>query len=523
MKTAIVRGTLGIDQLKRKLTLSKKSDLVGKIKEFFNRDDVSRTTEGKRETVTYKKCVRKCEVIERSSKKVKITKNVKEIVEGTVPELIGRFNKTLRELKKHSFNITTQYRSYRDVIDNLKSDEIVLHINFSENYSCKCFEEVQCHHFGGSRKQVTLHTGVMYTKTEEEDKPTIMSFCTNSHTSMSIWTHHPVISNLKTVLPNITTIHFFSDGPATQYRQKLNFYFIFTEIFKYNFVRVTWNFFEAGHGKGAADGIGGYLKRTADKKVATGSDISDSETFFHTLRNSSKVRLYLVTDNDIENVEKTVPKNVVPLQGTMQVHQVFTDTPDGLKNKELLADISNVPTESRRSYYSMVYSPSSSSDEEVLANLDQPSVSNVKKKQLIHKENVHPSKISDGVYVLVKISSVNDKHYTYLGVAKSTVDEEGDVKVMFYKTVDCTSKIFKAVETDISYEPYYNILQIVLNPKMVMKGSITTTNSIGAPPLRFNLIRWRGVYPFWSSSCFISSSLNDVGIPRRTALISKIV
>ncbi|CAH2001538.1 unnamed protein product [Acanthoscelides obtectus] len=105
---------------------------------------------------------------------------------------------------------------------------------------------------------------------------------------------------------------------------------------------------------------------------------------------------------------------------------------DGLKNKELLADISNVHTESRRSYYSMVYSPSSGSDEEVLANLDQPSVSNVKEKQLIDKENVYPSKISDGVYVLVKVSSVKDKHYTYLGVAKSTVDEEGDVKVMFY-------------------------------------------------------------------------------------------
>ncbi|CAH2000148.1 unnamed protein product, partial [Acanthoscelides obtectus] len=54
MKTAIVRETLGIDQLKQKLTLSKKSDLVGKIKEFFNRDDVSRATAEKRETVTYK-------------------------------------------------------------------------------------------------------------------------------------------------------------------------------------------------------------------------------------------------------------------------------------------------------------------------------------------------------------------------------------------------------------------------------------------------------------------------------------
>ncbi|KAI8431327.1 hypothetical protein MSG28_015872 [Choristoneura fumiferana] len=55
------------------------------------------------------------------------------------------------------------------------------------------------------------------------------------------------------------------------------------------------------------------------------------------------------------------------------------------------------------------------------------------------------------------------------GVAKSKVNEEGDVKIMFYKTVDKTGKIFKAVETDISYEPYDNILEIVPNPKIVVK------------------------------------------------------
>ncbi|CAG9794115.1 unnamed protein product [Diatraea saccharalis] len=110
------------------------------------------------------------------------------------------------------------------------------------------------------------------------------------------------------------------------------------------------------------------------------------------------------------------------------------------------------------------------SDDEFLASYSQPSVSNIKERQLIEKENIHPTKISDGVHVLVKVSSAKDKHYTYLGVAKSEVDEEGDVKIMFYKTVDKTGKRFKAVDTDISYEPYDNILEIVPNPKIVVKA-----------------------------------------------------
>ncbi|CAH2095385.1 unnamed protein product [Euphydryas editha] len=640
MKTAIVRETLGIDQIKQNQTAPKKNILIEQIKNFFDRDDVSRATAGKRETVTYKKrkmqkrylldtmknlhrsfikeipgerccysyfikhrpfyvkpptvgaretclcrthinaqyminilhrnkiiphpnmneliastvcstyngacmtgncqeCktkqivyytrddhqlvkwpqwIRASEMIEKSGKKVRITKNVKETSEGTVSKLIENFNRTLVELKKHIYKIKIQYKSYRAAIDNLKNDEVVLHVDFSENYNCKHFEEVQSHHFGGSRKQITLHTGVMYTKNEGEDKPTVTSFCTisgnNSHNPVSIWAHlHPVISAIKADYPHITTVHFFSDGPATQYRQKLNFHFICSKIFKdYNFIRVTWNFFEAGHGKGTADGVGGYLKRTADEKVATGLDISDAETFFHILKQLSKVRLYLVTDSEIHNVEKTVPKNLVPLQGTMQVHQVFTDIPDELQyrdlscfcqrgfcacmnpkkyqpvpvsvvdtngeincsdrlnEKKILANISNIVTVPRKTYYSTFCTSSSSSNDEPLANVVQPSVSYVNEKQLIEKENVHPLKIFDGVHVLVKVASVKDKYYTYLGVAKSEVDEEGEIKIMFYKTVDGTGKRFKAVETDISYEPYENILEIVPNPKMIVKG-----------------------------------------------------
>lgn len=492
--------------------------MTGNCKDCKTKQLLYRETTENLRLVKWNQWIRKSETIEKSDKKIKVTKNVKEIVEGTVEELIENFKQALVQLKKHIYNIKVQYKSYRAAIDNLEKNEIVLHVDFSENYNCKHFEEVQSHHFGGSRKQVTLHTGVMYTKPEGHNKPTVNSFCTisenNSHNPASIWAHlHPILSDIQHNNPHINTIHFFSDGPATQYRQKQNFYFISHRIFReYYIIRVTWNFFEAGHRKGAADGVGGYLKRTADGKVAAGSDISNAEDFFYTLKELSKVRLYLVTDSDIQNVEKVLPKNLVPLQGTMQVHQVFTDTLgelqyrdlscfcqrgfcscmnpktylpvpapvidtlkedvplDGLDEEIVLDDISNIVAAPRKTYYNTVYSSSSSSDDLPLASLNQPSVSNIKEMQQIEKENVHPTKIYDGVHVLVKVSSVKNKHYTYLGVAKSEVDDEGDVKIMFYKTLDNTGKRFKAIETDISYEPYENIVEIVPNPKTVVKG-----------------------------------------------------
>ena len=46
-----------------------------------------------------------------------------------------------------------------------------------------------------------------------------------------------------------------------------------------NVINFTWNYHEAGHGKGAPDGIGATCKRTADRIVGAGNDISSLEDF----------------------------------------------------------------------------------------------------------------------------------------------------------------------------------------------------------------------------------------------------
>ncbi|XP_025828833.1 uncharacterized protein LOC112904017 [Agrilus planipennis] len=114
--------------------------------------------------VRYSQWISKTEVIEKAGKKIKVTKNVKEETESTGKALMEKFEITLEEFKRHIYYIKTQYRNYRKCIDELTTNEIALHIDFSENYSCKCFEEVQSHHFGGSRNQVSLHTGVIYSR-----------------------------------------------------------------------------------------------------------------------------------------------------------------------------------------------------------------------------------------------------------------------------------------------------------------------------------------------------------------------
>lgn len=57
---------------------------------------------------------------------------------------------------------------------------------------------------------------------------------------------------------------------------------------------MSWSYFEAGHGKGPADGIGRYLKRSAEELVAWGADILNSNCllFYDGLKDISKIKLY---------------------------------------------------------------------------------------------------------------------------------------------------------------------------------------------------------------------------------------
>ena len=58
-----------------------------------------------------------------------------------------------------------------------------------------------------------------------------------------------------------------SDGPTTQYRNKKMFCLItqYLVLCDSQLEDITYNFNEASHGKSSADGIGGYLKKFAQR------------------------------------------------------------------------------------------------------------------------------------------------------------------------------------------------------------------------------------------------------------------
>ncbi|KAH9642698.1 hypothetical protein HF086_014395 [Spodoptera exigua] len=257
---------------------------------------------------------------------------------------------------------------------------------------------------------------------------------------------------------------------------------------------------------GAADGIGGCIKRLADHFVASGHDIVDASQFFDAVNNRSKIKVFFVGRDDIAQILVTIPQGIPPLKGTMQVHQLLAQQPGMLSyrmlscfcgkfcdcynlktycplpkreaevdistsdREEPLTDITNI-IGSTEGFYKTVYtSTSEDEDDQPLLNL-RTSVDTKPGTSLdLLGDKIHPSLIKNGTHLLVKVLSERKIEYTYLGVAKSGVDEDGDVRVMFYKSVDDTGKLFKLVETDVSDVMYENLLQIIPPPKIIKRG-----------------------------------------------------
>jgi len=256
--------------------------------------------------------------------KVKVTSKVK--VEATSADMISTLQEELPDFEQHHYRAYHQQAQLTALKAKLNCNECVLVIDYSENYLCKYGSETQSVHFGASRRQLTLHTAVLYYRNGANEL-NCKSFCTISeslrHDPSAVWAHlKPVLNYMRETIPALDTLHVWSDGPTTQYRNRRNFG-LFSQIEFFGFTAATWNFTESGHGKGAADGIGGSIKRAADRLVARGNDITDADSLYKLLLGITSTRLSLVTEENIKEIDQEFDTSKIKaVKGTMKLHQL---------------------------------------------------------------------------------------------------------------------------------------------------------------------------------------------------------
>lgn len=231
---------------------------------------------------------------------------------------------------RHVYDTHHQYKAFEELRKNLKPGEIYAVVDFSENFACKHATEIQSVHFGASKKQISLHTGTFFYKKEEKKCIECVLFGTVSeclrHDAAAIWAHlQPVFELMKTYVPEINTIHFQSNGPSTQYKNKSNFFLMSHYCRTIGLKHATWNFSTPGHGKSFADGCGGTIKNMCDRAVENGKDIMSADDMIQTVTapNNSKVKMFLITETDMRNIDLLLPVNLKPVPKPNSIFQLI--------------------------------------------------------------------------------------------------------------------------------------------------------------------------------------------------------
>ncbi|XP_022107154.1 uncharacterized protein LOC110988171 [Acanthaster planci] len=213
----------------------------------------------------------------------------------------------------------TQYKKYQDLKNNLKSNEIIVHVDFSENYDNKQQHAIQSAYFG--YQSFSLYTVCVYHV--QNDKVKTQSYAlvteTTEHSSTVVFGLNRYLLQMLKSKFEFDTVHFFSDGCSAQFRSKHSFMH-FTKFDPS--LKFYWNYFETSHGKGPVDGVGGTVKSVVYRKVMSKQVVIQNPKHFAEYANSvlKGIDVLFVGAEEMSVDESEEDSVVIP--GTLKVRYV---------------------------------------------------------------------------------------------------------------------------------------------------------------------------------------------------------
>jgi hypothetical protein len=243
-------------------------------------------------------------------------------------EFVDHLLKELKTFRCHVERVQTQYREIRRLRENLPDGEVLLWMDFAENYTCASMEEVQSAYWNAS--MVSLHTMVAYFPgdgTQRSLQSYVAVSDVLSHNATAVFTIlKKVLPMIKEEYPLIRKVHYLTDSPTSQYRNKTIFQLLVDHEAEFG-IKAQWNYLESGHGKGPCDGLGASVKRAADMAIKQGkASIQNGKDFYHwaTTERGSKVKYvyYGQEDYDEAKIILDSKEKCIPVSGTFKLHAV---------------------------------------------------------------------------------------------------------------------------------------------------------------------------------------------------------
>ncbi|CAF1424572.1 unnamed protein product [Adineta steineri] len=215
-------------------------------------------------------------------------RTVKTDYEGTVQNCVNILKTKINPFLFHVFIKRQQSNYFEMSKKNVTDEKCVLQVDYSENFSI--IEQNEIHSAHWSRKQLSIFTA--YVWSQSKTYPLVIVSDDSSHDKFTVGKclEH-LFTRLKILLPSMKELIIFSDGSASQFKQRFLFKNL-TYLANQFSLKLSWNFFASHHGKGnlgVVDGIGGSSKRTVYQDVMSGKRCRNAKDFLHLIEQKNSL------------------------------------------------------------------------------------------------------------------------------------------------------------------------------------------------------------------------------------------
>lgn len=403
---------------------------------------------------------------------------------GTVKDLIKELDSKTLKFKFHVFAKNEQSQYFDTKIKESTQEEVVLQIDFAENFAILNQDEIQSAHW--SHLQVTLFTGCAWANQGQEKHSYVIVSNELIHDKYSVWLFiKKIIDDLKSRFANLKKVTICSDGCAAQFKNRFTLSTLCYSRLDWG-VEITWSFFASGHGKGAVDGIGATAKRTLWSAIMTRKAVIENSWDCYKYlvsKDINRLHILFIAVGDIEEHRENLDERwqlIKPIP-YIQTHHHFKSQ----GNKCIIYALTATSSQSEKVLmvqegklsYSDVYS--SHSEQEL--NIDPKEMLGQSENAKIDSETASSQSISNakdiknGTNVIVKLEAKGRtgqmKEHRYVAVCQNEKEEDGEIIVMFLKpTPGNEPNLFAIDETDVSYVHVDQIIEILPDPLIKQLG-----------------------------------------------------
>ena len=256
---------------------------------------------------------------------------------GTRAELLGELKLNIPNLPRHLFDYYWQSEQLEECKRKLQPGELLVIVDFAKNITFPRQHEVQHGFF--HRRSATLHPVIMYYKCKNHedcehlvhDEFMVISddLCHDAH---AVHTYTKLaLEHLRKQGTPVEKLYIFSDNCANQYKSKLPF-----ELLQFFGIPAEHHYFGAGHGKSAADGFVGRLKKMIEDAIRSGkAHIQDALDLALWCKKAAISKLKITPEETdcihyqrefeyVKEVDRTYIGNAMTIKGTMKIHSVKT-------------------------------------------------------------------------------------------------------------------------------------------------------------------------------------------------------